>query len=240
MKFSSVSFFNDNKISIKDISDEQLKNSNLIVCLDPCDIKNDAVFIKNIFNKVNDYLLIEMVDVPLTEDEFKIKYRKENTVDSNRAMGFDCEYTILPSRNHIDSMYEFIEKHFGEEFIVACSAGVSRSGALAHYLIARGYKLNDLSNDTFFPNVLVLNELLLKSGINISSVANVNIVADGLEELILNINGKEYRYHTSYEDGYTCYFSRRLDENFFMGVVVIGDIYIFNGYGLKLSRKSRL
>lgn len=240
MKFSSVSFFNDNRVSIKDISDEQLKNSNLIVCLDPCDIKDESNFIRNIFEKVNDYLLIEMVDVPLTENEFKYIYKKETTIDANKAMGYTCEYSILPSKKHIDSMYDFIERHFGEDFIVACSAGVSRSGALAHYLIARGYELNDLSNTTFIPNTLVLNELLLKSGITITCNNTVDIVSEGIEELILNINGKEYIYHTTNEDDYIGYFSRRIDENYFVGTIVLGDIYIFNGCGLKLNKKSRL
>lgn len=99
-KLSSVSIFNQNNIMLNDISDEQLKNSNLIIFLEHSGIKDKNYF----FDKVNDYLLLNMVDLPITDAEFKEISNKNTNIETNTPM----MYLIFPTSTHISSILNFI------------------------------------------------------------------------------------------------------------------------------------
>lgn len=238
-KLSAVSIFNQNNLMLDDISDEQLKNSNLIIFLEPSEIKDNSDFLNDVFDKVNDYLLLDMVDLSITEDEFKKIYNKNTSTEVNKAMGIDCDYTILPTIEHISNVLNFIDKHDGEDFIVGCSAGVSRSGALAHYLIYRGYSLNEISNKEFFPNSLLLNELILKSNHSFKNKVNVALLSETDSDLILSVKNNIYKYSIGKDDEYTYYLSRKFNEKYCEYPILINDIFFYNGYGLKINKESK-
>lgn len=242
LKFSSVSFFNYNNTIISDIPEEQLTKSNLIVCLDPCEISKNKEYIYSILNKSNDCLLLDMVDLPLTSDEFKNKYNKKSIRDVNLSMGYDCDYDILPNKFQIEKIYNFIMEHYGEPFIVSCSAGVSRSGALAHFLTYIGYELDSISNQKFIPNPLILNELLLLA--NNHKFKNkhlVKTIKESEEELVIKINNQQYKYRKYTDEGFTIYMGRSLsNDNHFKEPIFINNIYLFGGSGLKILNKSKL
>lgn len=241
---TSVSFFNKNNININDIPDSQLIKSNLIVCLDPYEIQEHDNEIYEILNKTNDYLLVEMVDLPLTTSDFKKKYNKKTIKEVNHAMGIECDYDILPNKKHIENIYNFIMKHFSEPFIVACSAGVSRSGALAHFLTYIGYDLdinNTLSNQKFIPNPLILNELILLTDYKFKNKHLVRIIQESEDNLIVEINNRLYMYRKYIEDGFYVYMGRSLEnDNHFKEPILINDIYLYRGFGMELSKTSRI
>lgn len=236
-KYHAVSFFNKNNVMIQDLSEEQLKTSNLIVCLDPNEIENNAEMLDYFFKKVKDYLLLDMVDLTLTEDEFKELYHKKTTVEVNLAMGFENIHTILPSKKHIDNVINFIEKHKNEDFIVACSAGLSRSGALAYYLNYLGYSLKEPSNTEFFPNFLVLNELIIRSKHSFENTFDVKLLEEKEDELIFKINNATYSYSKEVEDDYTYFIS---NQSRLLGSFFFQDIFILNGFGMRINKESKL
>lgn len=240
-KFSSVSFFNKNNVNIEDISEYQLAKSNLIVCLDPNEIRQDKDYIYSFLNKANDYLLVEMVDLPITTSEFKSKYNKKTFEEVNQAMGYNCNYDILPNKEQIEKIYNFILKHNSESFIVSCSAGVSRSGALAHFLTYLGFDMVETSNNKFLPNPLILNELLLLVEKPLFYNVSAEIISENEKELIIKIEENYYSYRKYLEDGFTSYMGRSLNNNnHFKKPLLINDIYLFGGSGLKMINKSKL
>lgn len=102
------------------------------------DMDND----ENLYNKADNFLQVRMWDI----EEDTEKYKK-------------------PSREVLDEIVNFVNKHIDKKnFIIHCSAGVSRSGAVATYIYDKFY--TEVDKETFRhynkfiqPNLYILNTL---------------------------------------------------------------------------------
>lgn len=113
-------------------------------------------------------ILIDMEDVDNNESYYLNKSLDKNESLSYQELINKCHHRyeedtdlLIPNYKGIFEIYDFIEEHMGENFITACSAGISRSGQTATYLIERGYNLvdNGMSHTHFATDGPILNML---------------------------------------------------------------------------------
>lgn len=82
------------------------------------------------FSRFNDVLIVTIEDVNDCED-----YNMQTFDDA-------------PSADNVYPIYQFLHEHRNENIFVACSAGISRTGAIVDYLIYYKYVVTTQSNQS--------------------------------------------------------------------------------------------
>lgn len=144
----AVSLFNTNRYTLSDIPIDILKKSKAVLfCVDN-EWVNSSVSIIECVNHCIDYIRVPMEDIDDIDSLTPHEYH-----EIEKQVG----PFIIPNKQ---SLSEILAYCIGEDsLIIACSAGVSRSGALVTHLISKGYTLNQKYNTRFHPNVDMLNIL---------------------------------------------------------------------------------
>ena len=150
---SAVSLFNNNRYTLADIPKDELEKSVVVLfCVDN-EFYNQQQELQPVLDKVKGYYRVPIEDIELDNPEVEEdKYRKEL---EEQVGPFE-----FPNKKRLEEVLNFIKGQ--NNVIVACSAGIARSGALALYLKENGYKLNPNYNTSFGPNkniLDILNEL---------------------------------------------------------------------------------
>ena len=114
---------------------------------------NQRQEIQPLLDKSKGYYRVPIEDIELDNpEEEEEKYRKEI---EEQVGPFE-----FPNKKRLKKVLNFIKGQ--NNVIVACSAGIARSGAFVLYLKENGYKLNPNYNTRFGPNkniLDILNEL---------------------------------------------------------------------------------
>ncbi len=111
----------------------------------------------SINNEYEDYFKI---GVPESQLEGKILRLKFMDVTNDCIVGHNTYHTI--SLEQSLKLISFAEKHKDKDFLIHCSAGISRSSAVCMYLhLTYGHKLKGEYWNTSDPNVYVLGSLMV-------------------------------------------------------------------------------
>jgi Xanthosine triphosphate pyrophosphatase len=149
---SAVSLFNNNRYTLADIPENELEKSVVVLfCVDN-EFYNQQQEIQPLLDKSKGYYRVPIEDIELDNPEEEEKYRKEI---EEQVGPFE-----FPNKKRLKKVLNFIKGQ--NNVIVACSAGIARSGAFVLYLKENGYKLNPNYNTRFGPNkniLDILNEL---------------------------------------------------------------------------------
>ena len=150
---SALSLFNNNRYTLADIPKDELEKSVVVLfCVDN-EFYNQQQELQPVLDKAKGYYRVPIEDIELDNPEVEEdKYRKEI---EEQVGPFE-----FPNKKRLEEVLNFIKGQ--NNVIVACSAGIARSGALALYLKENGYKLNPNYNTSFGPNkniLDILNEL---------------------------------------------------------------------------------
>lgn len=156
---NSVSLYNDNNYKLTDISDDELESSVAVLFSVDSEFNSSSNNnqILKLLEKTKRYIRVPIEDIDINGDSFEDKEELSQiyNLTKEQAGGFE-----FPNKQRLSEVLDFIE---GEDnVIVACSAGVARSGALATFLVDNGYELNPNYNTRFAPNkniLDILNEL---------------------------------------------------------------------------------
>lgn len=150
---NSVSLYNDNNYKLTDISDDELESSVAVLFSVDSEFNSSSNNnqILKLLEKTKRYIRVPIEDIDINGDSFEDKEELSQiyNLTKEQAGGFE-----FPNKQRLSEVLDFIE---GEDnVIVACSAGVARSGALATFLVDNGYELNPNYNTRFAPNEVIL------------------------------------------------------------------------------------
>lgn len=135
----SLSLFNPHRHPITEVTTDVFKNAKVVLfCIDKEYADNKSVF----DNLPCEYYRSTIEDIDWTET----KSQHDELV---RHLG---EYQI-PNKAELLKIKNFIGD--AERVIIACSAGMARSGATTLWLIDNGYTLHPDYNTKFYPNQMM-------------------------------------------------------------------------------------
>lgn len=218
-------------------------------CIDILEFKDKYVLLfaseseeDKFINKINEIKLIarklvisRLEDLPITESELLLEMPGDTIYTIGRIADRAGEVDIFLNEINFKVITDFLSEAMGHDIVVACSAGVSRSGAITHYLVHHNYVINENYHTEFVPNPLILNELInwkcnddLDYPVYKGAIYNDTLIVD---DTSLKINLID-------EGGFTMLSGRGHLDKF--KVIVDGDKYeYFNGSGIKVN-KSKL
>lgn len=104
-------------------------------------------------------LILDIEDVDISFEEIELEAPSDTQRYINKLFGTNDRNLILPNKEDIRRLHDFIKSNYDNNFIVGCTAGISRTGALVSFLESKGWMLNKNYNNKFLPNELILNML---------------------------------------------------------------------------------
>lgn len=152
---TAVSLFNKNNYNINDLDDDLVSKSILVFfCVDQ-EFQKNELLISDTLVKFKNYLRVNIEDLDWTLEEDRENY--PNCTDEEIFQKYELGDFEYPNKETLSKIKEFIRGN--ESVVVACSAGISRTGALVQYLVENNYTLNKKYNQRFIPNELILKLL---------------------------------------------------------------------------------
>ena len=150
----AVSIANINNTRLLDLDQSTIQGKVILIFSSRYESSNASIKLLAKQAKAKDLMIVDVedFDYDILDELHKLTQAEINDVCGLSALGKSQYNVNYPTPENIKPVYNFIKKYANYDFIVGCSAGISRTGALVKFMtkcVPDPWQLNNQFNTSF-------------------------------------------------------------------------------------------